>query len=80
MGGLSRPAGSVRRGDAAGPSAISRPTSPEAQKIVRRCLQCRATAPRRIGVGYQLRELDNSDQWIISPPVRVLHFVKTDIG
>jgi hypothetical protein len=35
-----------------------------ARKIVRQCLQRRATAPRRIGIGYQLRELDDPGQWL----------------
>jgi hypothetical protein len=35
-----------------------------ARKIVRRCLQRRATAPRRIGVAYQLRELSDPGRWI----------------
>jgi len=29
--------------------------APQARRIVRHCLQLRATAPRRVGVGYQLR-------------------------
>lgn len=37
----------------------------EARKIVRRCLRRRATAPRRIGVAYRLRELDDPAQWSI---------------
>ena len=36
----------------------------EARKIVRHCLQRRATAPRRIGVAYRLRELDDPGRWI----------------
>src|SRR5690242_1023434 len=35
-----------------------------ARKIVRHCLQRRATAPKRIGVSYQLRELNDPGQWI----------------
>jgi hypothetical protein len=35
-----------------------------ARKIVRHCLQRRATAPRRIGVCYQLRELDDAAGWL----------------
>ena len=35
----------------------------EARKIVRRCLQRRATAPKRIGVAYRLREIDDPGQW-----------------
>lgn len=38
-----------------------------ARKIVRHCLQRRATAPRRIGVAYQLRELHDPGQWL--PPL-----------
>jgi hypothetical protein len=37
---------------------------PGARKIVRHCLQRRATAPRRIGVGYQVRELSDPGRWI----------------
>src|SRR4051812_32833857 len=36
----------------------------EARRIVRHCLQRRATARERIGVGYQLRELADPGQWI----------------
>jgi hypothetical protein len=39
----------------------------EARKIVRRCLQRRRTAPKRIGVAYQLRELADPGQWIAVP-------------
>lgn len=42
-------------------------TEAEAKKIVRHCLQRRATAPKRIGVGYQLRELDDPGQWFAFP-------------
>jgi hypothetical protein len=35
----------------------------QARRIVRRCLQRRATAPKRIGVAYQLRDLDDPGQW-----------------
>jgi predicted DNA-binding WGR domain protein len=35
----------------------------EARKIVRHCLQRRRTAPKRIGVGYQLRELSDAAGW-----------------
>jgi hypothetical protein len=38
----------------------------DARRIVRHCLQRRATAPKRIGVAYQLRELDDPAQWIAS--------------
>ena len=40
-----------------------------ARKIVRHCLQRRATAPRRIDVPYQLRELHDPGQWF-PPPFR----------
>ena len=36
----------------------------DARKIVRHCLQRRRTAPKRIGVAYQLRELSDPGQWI----------------
>jgi WGR domain len=36
----------------------------KARKIVRHCLQRRASAPKRIGVGYQLRELDDANGWL----------------
>jgi hypothetical protein len=36
----------------------------DARRIVRRCLQRRASAPRRIGVGYQLRELADPGRWL----------------
>jgi hypothetical protein len=39
-----------------------------ARKIVRHCLQRRATAPKRIGVPYQLRELHDPDQWLVVHP------------
>jgi predicted DNA-binding WGR domain protein len=35
----------------------------QACRIVRHCLQRRATAPRRIGVSYQLRELADPGHW-----------------
>lgn len=34
-----------------------------ARKLVRQCLQRRATAPKRIGVGYQVREIDDPGRW-----------------
>ena len=37
---------------------------PGARKIVRYCLQRRATAPKRIGVGYKVRELSDPGHWI----------------
>jgi predicted DNA-binding WGR domain protein len=36
----------------------------DARKIVRHCLQRRSSAPRRIGVGYQLRELADPGLWL----------------
>ena len=36
----------------------------EARKIVRHCLQRRSTAPKRIGVPYQFRELSDPGRWI----------------
>ncbi len=36
----------------------------QARRIVRRCLRRRATAPRRIGVAYRLRELHDPAQWL----------------
>ena len=35
-----------------------------ARKIVRQCLQRRATAPKRIGVPYQIRELTDPAGWL----------------
>jgi hypothetical protein len=43
----------------------------DARRIVRRCLQRRATAPKRIGVAYQLRELADPGQWIAAPCPRL---------
>ena len=37
-----------------------------ARKFVRRCLQRRATAPKRIGIAYRVCELINIAQWM--PP------------
>lgn len=34
-----------------------------AAAIIRHCLQRRATAPKRIGVPYQIRELCNPKEW-----------------
>lgn len=34
-----------------------------ARKIVRHCLQRRATAPKRIGVGYRVLELVDPGRW-----------------
>lgn len=39
----------------------------EARKIVRHCLQRRSSAPKRIGVGYQLRELSDPAKWLAIP-------------
>jgi hypothetical protein len=39
-----------------------------ARRIVHQRLQRRATALRRIGVPYRLRELSDPDQWITPPP------------
>lgn len=36
----------------------------EAKQIVRYCLQRRRTAPKRIGIGYQLCELSDSRGWM----------------
>lgn len=38
-----------------------------ARKLVRHCLQRRATARKRIGVGYQVRELSDPGRWIDTP-------------
>ena len=38
-----------------------------ARKIVRHCLQRRGTAKRRIGVGYQIRELTDPASWLANP-------------
>lgn len=37
-----------------------------ARKIVRHCLQRRATAPKRIGVSYQLHELRDPGRWTLN--------------
>lgn len=39
----------------------------EARLLVRRCLQRRATAPRRIGVAYRICELQDTGQWVPEP-------------
>jgi hypothetical protein len=36
----------------------------EARRIVRHCLKRRATAPKRIGIPYQLRDLADPGQWL----------------
>jgi hypothetical protein len=36
----------------------------DARKIVHHCLQRRTTAPKRIGIAYQLRELDDPKRWM----------------
>ena len=38
----------------------------QARKIVRHCLQRRATAPKRIAVPYQLRELHDPGCWTLN--------------
>ena len=38
----------------------------EARRIVRHCLQRRATAPRRIGVPYRLCEIEDPGDWMSS--------------
>lgn len=40
----------------------------EARKLVRQCLRRRASAQRRIGVGYQFRELSDPRQWAATSP------------
>jgi hypothetical protein len=42
----------------------------DACRIVRRCLQRRSSAPRRIGVGYQLTELADPGFWLYDDPLR----------
>jgi hypothetical protein len=39
----------------------------QARRIVRQCLQRRASASRRIGVAYQLRELHDPGDWMPPP-------------
>ena len=39
----------------------------QARRIVRHCLQRRRTAPRRIGVAYQLTDLADPGQWMTAP-------------
>lgn len=39
----------------------------DARKIVRHCFQRRRTAPKRIGIGYQLRELSDAAGWLSVP-------------
>lgn len=39
----------------------------EARKLVRRTLQRRATARKRVGVGYRFRELIDPNDWCPSP-------------
>lgn len=45
----------------------------EARKIVRQCLQRRGTAKKRIGVGYQVRELSDPAEWLAISPVFLPH-------
>ena len=40
----------------------------DARRIVRHCLQRRATAPKRIGVAYLFCQIDDPGQWL--PPPR----------
>ena len=40
----------------------------DARRIVRHCLQRRATAPKRIGVAYRLTDLADPGQWIAAQP------------
>jgi len=42
----------------------------EARKFFRRCLQRRATAPRRIDVAYRLSELSDPGQWAASVKIQ----------
>lgn len=46
------------------------PDEAAARKLVRQHLRRRGTAPKRIGVAYQLRELDGPEDWMpeIAPP------------
>lgn len=39
------------------------PDESEAQRIIRKCLQRRSTAPRRIGVPYRLCALQDPHNW-----------------
>lgn len=41
----------------------SAPDDAAAAAIIRHCLQRRATAPKRIGVPYQIRELCDPKEW-----------------
>lgn len=41
-------------------------TEKEAKRLVRRYLRRRASAPRRIGVAYQMRSLVDPGQWLDS--------------
>ena len=41
-----------------------------ARKIIRHCLQRRATAPKRIGVPYQVRELADPGRWLTNYPCK----------
>lgn len=41
----------------------SAPDDAGASAIIRHCLQRRASAPRRIGVSYQIRELCDPKEW-----------------
>jgi predicted DNA-binding WGR domain protein len=43
------------------------PDEAAARKLVHQHLRRRATAPRRIGVGYQIRALNDPGQWAATP-------------
>ncbi len=40
----------------------------EARRIVKHCLQRRSSAPKRIGVGYQLCQIDDQGNWVAAIP------------
>ena len=50
-------------GDGGRSVSYSAPTDEAAAPIVRHCLHRRATAPKRIGVPYQIRELCDPRDW-----------------
>lgn len=39
----------------------------EARQVVRHCLRRRATATKRLGVGYRFRELVDPGKWVATP-------------
>lgn len=41
----------------------SAPDEPGVRRIIRQCLRRRSTAPKRIGVPYQIREYADPHQW-----------------